>query len=74
MEAFFVAIRFIACTMRNRETNDEKAMGMDDVDKTLALAGKAKHAKRMNSAIRVIGAPNNYSRYFDDLDFRAIAH
>lgn len=38
------------------------------------MAGKVKKAKRQNGAVKVIGALDNYARYFDDANFRPIKH
>lgn len=38
------------------------------------MAGKAKQAKRMDGAVKVIGALDNYGKYFDDPSFQPIAH
>lgn len=38
------------------------------------MAGKAKQAKRMDGAVKVIGALDNYGKYFDDPGFQPIAH
>ena len=38
------------------------------------MAGKVKQAKRMDGAVKVIGALDNYSKYFDDPGFQPIAH
>lgn len=38
------------------------------------MAGKAKSAKRQNGAVQVIGALEKYARFFDDAEFKPIAH
>ena len=38
------------------------------------MAGKVKQAKRMDGAVKVIGALDNYGKYFDDPGFQPIAH
>jgi hypothetical protein len=38
------------------------------------MGGKVKQGKRMDGAVAVIGALDNYSKYFDDAGFRPIAH
>lgn len=38
------------------------------------MAGKVKKAKRQNGAVKVIGALDNYARYFDDPHFKPIKH
>ena len=38
------------------------------------MAGKPKQAKRMNGAVKVIGALEKYSTYFDDPGFKPIPH
>ena len=38
------------------------------------MAGKVKQVKRMDGAVKVIGALDNYSKYFDDSGFQPIAH
>lgn len=38
------------------------------------MAGKVKSAKRMDGAVKVIGALDNYGKYFDDTGFKPIAH
>lgn len=38
------------------------------------MAGKAKSARRKDGAIKVIGALDNYGKYFDDPGFQPIAH
>jgi len=38
------------------------------------MAGKAKQAKPMDGAVKVIGALNNYGKYFNDSGFRPITH
>ena len=38
------------------------------------LEGKVKQAKRMDGAVKVIGALDNYGKYFDDSGFQPIAH
>lgn len=38
------------------------------------MAGKAKQGKRMDGAVKVIGALDNYGKYFDDPGFQPIAH
>lgn len=38
------------------------------------MAGKSNQAKRMDGALKVIDALENYSRYFDDSGFRPITH
>lgn len=38
------------------------------------MAGKAKQGKRMNRAVRVIGALDNYGKFFDDPSFQPVAH
>lgn len=38
------------------------------------MAGKVKQAKRMDGAVKVIGALEKYATYFDDPQFKLIAH
>lgn len=38
------------------------------------MAGKDKHAKRQDGAVKVIGALDNYATYFDDPQFKPLAH
>lgn len=38
------------------------------------MAGKVKHAKRVDGAVKVIGALDSYGRYFDDTGFLPIEH
>lgn len=38
------------------------------------MAGKAKKAKRQDGAVKVIHALDNYARYFDDAQFKPVAH
>ena len=38
------------------------------------MAGKVKQAKRMDGAVKVIGALDNYGKYFDDAGFRPLVH
>lgn len=38
------------------------------------MAGKAKPAGHMDGAVKVIGALDNYGKYFDDPGFQPIAH
>jgi len=38
------------------------------------MAGKVKKAKRQDGAVKVIGALEKYAAYFDDPQFRPIAH
>lgn len=38
------------------------------------MSGKEKAAKRQDGAVRVIGALEKYGTYFDDPDFKPIAH
>ncbi|WP_223879682.1 hypothetical protein [Dechloromonas sp. CZR5] len=38
------------------------------------MAGKVKEVKRVNGAVKVIGALDNYGKYFDDAGFRPIEH
>jgi hypothetical protein len=38
------------------------------------MAGKMKEVKRVNGAVKVIGALDNYGKYFDDAGFRPIEH
>lgn len=38
------------------------------------MAGKVKQAQHMDGAIKVIGALDNYGKYFDDTGFQPIAH
>lgn len=38
------------------------------------MAGKVKKAKRQDGAVKVIGALEKYSTYFDDPNFKPIAH
>lgn len=38
------------------------------------MAGKIKKAKRQDGAVKVIGALENYATYFDDPQFKPIAH
>ncbi|MBL8488793.1 MAG: hypothetical protein JNK22_17135 [Rhodocyclaceae bacterium] len=38
------------------------------------MAGKSRQGRRMDGAIRVIGALDNYGKYFADPGFRPIAH
>jgi hypothetical protein len=38
------------------------------------MAGKVKKAKREDGAVKVIGALEKYATYFDDPQFRPIAH
>jgi hypothetical protein len=38
------------------------------------MAGKAKQVKRMDGAVKVIGALDNYGKYFDDPGFQPIEH
>ena len=38
------------------------------------MAGKVKKAKRQDGAVKVIGALENYATYFDDPQFKPIAH
>lgn len=38
------------------------------------MAGKVKQAKRMDGAVKVIGALDNYGKYFDDPGFQPTAH
>lgn len=38
------------------------------------MAGKAKQGKPRDGAVKVIGALNNYGKFFDDPDFQPITH
>lgn len=38
------------------------------------MAGKAKQGKRRDGAVKVIGALNNYAKFFDDPEFQPITH
>ena len=38
------------------------------------MAGKQKKVKRMDGAVKVIGALEKYSAYFDDPAFKPIEH
>jgi hypothetical protein len=38
------------------------------------MAGKSKDAKRQGGAVKVIGALDNYAKYFDDPKFKPIKH
>lgn len=38
------------------------------------MAGKVKHAKRQDGAVKVIGALSNYAKYFDDPQFTPLEH
>ncbi len=38
------------------------------------MSGKVKQAKRMGGAVKVIGALDNYGKYFDDAGFQPIEH
>lgn len=38
------------------------------------MAGKVKHTQRMDGAVKVIGALDNYGKYFDDAGFKPIKH
>lgn len=38
------------------------------------MAGKVKQAKRVDGAVKVIGALDSYGKYFDDAVFRPIKH
>jgi hypothetical protein len=38
------------------------------------MSGKVNQAKRMDGAVKVIGALDNYGKYFDDPGFQPIAH
>ncbi|MBA5608475.1 hypothetical protein H3H36_24305 [Duganella sp. FT3S] len=38
------------------------------------MAGKAKSGTPQDGAVKVIGALNNYGKYFDDPDFQPISH
>ena len=38
------------------------------------MAGKVKQVKRVDGAVKVIGALDNYGKYFDDAGFRPIEH
>jgi hypothetical protein len=38
------------------------------------MSGKAKKIKRQNGAVKVIGALDNYAKYFDDASFKPIKH
>lgn len=39
-----------------------------------AMAGKAKAGKARDGALKVLGAMDNYGKYFDDPGFKPIAH
>lgn len=45
-----------------------------ETDAADQIAGKSKQAKRMNGAVKVIGALEKYSMYFDDPGFKPIRH
>ena len=38
------------------------------------MAGKDKEAGRMDGAVKVVGALDNYGKYFDDPGFKPLAH
>lgn len=38
------------------------------------MAGKVKHTKRQDGAVKVIGALSNYAKYFDDPRFTPLEH
>lgn len=69
-----LAIWFANCKLGTQADEQLHLIIADLLAGAEQMAGKVKQAKRMDGAVKVIGALDNYGKYFDDPGFQPIAH